>query len=176
MNHKQRRFLWLSLASGLAINLVGIIRLLIGAPIELWLGLSLSSIAFFRLFSWGIDLVLSFFFGFAREGMYRLRFANRNNRWHRFVLDTVSISIYKNTSYILSLWLLIDLPKRSFWLLVGINVFLFILTGALSCWYIDVLHRQLPDLTQKIMDKIKRKRVKNVSHRVANIGKRKRNN
>lgn len=151
MNHKQRDFLFLSLASGLAINLVGVIRTAIGAPIELYLGLSVANIVGFRLFSGLVDALLSFFFGFAREGFYKLGFADRRNRWHRFVLDTISISLYKNISYITSLWLLTNLPRPSFYLLIGINIFLFILTGAFNCWYIDVLHRQLPDLTKRLI-------------------------
>jgi len=161
VNHKQRDFLFLSLASGLAINLVGVVRTAIGAPIELYLGLSVANIVGFRLFSGLVDAILSFFFGFAREGIYKLGFANRSNRWHRFVLDTVSISTYKNISYITSLWLLTDLPRQSFYLLVGINIFLFILTGAFNCWYIDVLHRQLPDLISKLANWSKRKQGKN---------------
>ncbi len=151
MNRKQQDFLFLALSSGLAINLVGVFRTAIGAPLELWFGLSVVNIVGFRLFSGLIDAILAFFFGFAREGIYLLKFANRTNRWHRFGLDTVSISLYKNISYSFSLWLLTDLPKESFYTLIGINVFLFVLTGAFNCWYIDVLRRQLPDLTRRVI-------------------------
>ncbi len=160
MNPKQKDILVGWLASVLSINLVGIIRGIIGWPLEWWLGLSIFNLVSFRLFSLVIDALLAFFFWLAREKLYDLHFANRNKVWHKFTLDTISFSIYKSLSYVFSLWLMTNLPERTFYLLTGVNVFLLVTTGAFNCWHMDVMKKQLPDLTRRLMAQWAKKKAK----------------
>jgi len=158
LTKRQEDSLQWSLAGWLAINAGGAVRLVIGAPIEWFLGLSPMGIFYFRFFSWGFDSVLAVFFGLARRGAYDLGVIDENKFWHKAIFDTVFISVYKDISYVFSLWLLTNLPRKTFWLMVGINVALFVVTGAINCYYVDVLRKHLPDLTDRLMTKIREKR------------------
>lgn len=139
------------LAAVLSMNIVGVTRAVVAWPLELYCGLSLLNMWGFRIVSLVFDGILALPFWLGREGLYRGGLVNRGNSLHRFVLDTTSFSVSKSLSYIFCLWWLTHLEGRTFWLLVTINVLLLVVTGGFNCWHIDVLRKQLPDLTRKLM-------------------------
>ncbi|MFA6475850.1 MAG: hypothetical protein WCV68_00380 [Candidatus Paceibacterota bacterium] len=139
------------LAAVLSMNIVGVARAVVAWPLELYCGLSLLNMWGFRIVSLVVDGILALPFWLGREGLYRTGLINRENSLHRFTLDTISFSISKSLSYVFCLGWLTNLQGRTFWLLVIINVFLLITTGGFNCWHIDVMRKQLPDLTRKLL-------------------------
>ncbi|MFA6253924.1 MAG: hypothetical protein WC640_01520 [Candidatus Paceibacterota bacterium] len=151
LSAKRRKDFWTWFANWMGLNAGGVFRLAIGSPIEWLIGLPPLGIAGFRFFSWVLDSVLAYPFGLIREGVYDLEFVDRENFWHKTVFDTISISVYKDLSYAISLWLWMDVSRHTFWTLFWINVGLFVVTGAANCYCIDVFKRSLPDLTPRIL-------------------------
>ncbi|MFA5022667.1 MAG: hypothetical protein WC385_01970 [Candidatus Paceibacterota bacterium] len=151
----------------MAINAGGLVRLAIGAPIEWFLGFPALGIASFRLFSWLIlDSTLALPAALIREGVYDLKFVDKESSWQWIIIDTTILTAYKGLSYALCLlpvWLWMGLPGTTFLGLLTVNLGLFLTTGAVNYYYVDVLDKNWLDLTERLLGwtkESKRKMVK----------------
>jgi hypothetical protein len=155
LSSRQRKFVRTWFINWMAINAGGVVRLAIGAPIEWLLGFPALGIASFRLFSWLVlDSTLALPAALVREGVYDLKFVDKESSWQWIIIDTAILTAYKGLSYALcllpvGLWM--GLPGRTFLGLLAINMGLFLTTGAINYYYVDVLDRNWLDLTAKIL-------------------------